>query len=146
MKKSFCKSYYSENRTTATFNDNWVDLPSTISENDKHTAILNQYKTLSTKNNPTQSYYSENRTTDDDPIRTIVNYGRDVIRNHTECVNHYSLIDLITSLSILLNSKKLQTESALFLTDLQFKEKRETSLLELSQRSFERKKGKQRHG
>jgi hypothetical protein len=87
MKKSFCKSYYLENRTTdddpirtivnygrdvirnhtklvsllsltvsidlpaATFNDNWVDLPSTISENDKHTAILNQYKTLSTKNN-----------------------------------------------------------------------------------------------
>jgi hypothetical protein len=26
-----------------------------------------------------KSYYSENRTTDDDPIRTIVNYGRDVI-------------------------------------------------------------------
>jgi hypothetical protein len=44
-----------------------------------------------------KSYYSENRTTDDDPIRTIVNYGRYVIRNHTEGVNHYSLIDLRTS-------------------------------------------------
>ena len=44
-----------------------------------------------------KSYYSEDRTTDDDPIRTIVNHGRDVIRNHTESVNHYSLIDLITS-------------------------------------------------
>jgi len=31
------------------------------------------------------------------PIRTIVNCGRDVIRNHTESVNHCNLIDLITS-------------------------------------------------
>jgi hypothetical protein len=51
-----------------------------------------------------KSYYSEDRTTDDDPIRTIVNYGRDVIRNYTEGVNHYSLIDLITSENLISSS------------------------------------------
>jgi hypothetical protein len=47
-------------------------------------------------------------------------------------------VSVKANISTLLNSKKSQTESALFLKDLQFKEKRETSLLELS---FERKKG-----
>jgi hypothetical protein len=48
----------------------------------------------------------------------------------TDDPNHVSVK---ANISTLLNSKKLQTESALFLKDLQFKEKRETSLLELSQ-------------